>query len=316
MIKNAALNRSLFGYAQGPGFPIRISYAQARSIGVKKSILIKVNLHFHTNLIQKNLIKMKQNLANSSILCVVLFCFGCITNVFSQPPLFSYETYTNTKGDTLKYRMLNPDYDTIRKYPLVVFLHGSGERGNDNNAQLKWGVMNFATDQNMKLHPAYVIAPQCPANSSWANFSERSNSNISLHESPSKTMVLLMELIQQLKKQYGIDTNRIYITGVSMGGFGTFDAISRYPDLFAAAVPVCGGGDLSKAPLISHIPIWIFTGAEDPAVSPVISFNMIGALTKAGAHPGYTQYPEVGHFSWIAAYSDPLMMEWMFRQKK
>ena len=127
MIKNAALNRSLFGYAQGPGFPIRISYAQARSIGVKKSILIKVNLHFYTNLIQKNLIKMKQNLANSSILCVVLFCFGCITNVFSQPPLFSYETYTNTKGDTLKYRMLNPDYDTIRKYPLVVFIRNACE---------------------------------------------------------------------------------------------------------------------------------------------------------------------------------------------
>lgn len=101
---------------------------------------------------------MKQNLSNSSILWVLLFCFGCIFNVYSQPPLFSYETYTNTKGDTLKYRMLHPDYDTIRKYPLVVFLHGSGERGNDNNAQLKWGVMNFATDQNMKLHPAFVIA--------------------------------------------------------------------------------------------------------------------------------------------------------------
>ena len=101
-----------------------------------------------------------------------------------------------------------------------------------------------------------------------------------------------------------------------MGGFGTFDAICRYPELFAAAVPVCGGGDLSKAPLISHIPIWIFTGAEDPAVSPVLSFNMVGAITKAGAYPGFTQYPEVGHFSWIAAYSDPLMMEWMFRQRK
>lgn len=259
---------------------------------------------------------MKQLPLRWTALCALLSFCCSVTETFSQPSPFSYETFVNLKGDTLKYRMLNPDYDTLRKYPLVIFLHGSGERGNDNNAQLKWGVMNFATDQNMKLHPAFVIAPQCPANSSWANFSERSNSSITLHSSPSKPMALLMELVQQLKKQYGIDTNRIYITGVSMGGFGTFDAISRYPDMFAAAVPVCGGGDLSKASLISQIPIWIFAGAEDPAVSPVLSFDMAGALTKAGAHPGFTQYPEVGHFSWIAAYSDPFMMEWMFRQRK
>jgi predicted peptidase len=101
-----------------------------------------------------------------------------------------------------------------------------------------------------------------------------------------------------------------------MGGYGTYDAIERYPHLFAAAVPVCGGGDVSKAALIAHIPIWIFHGAEDAAVSPLYSLNMLDALTKAGAHPGFTQYPEVGHFSWLAAYSDRLMMEWMFRQHR
>jgi len=90
----------------------------------------------------------------------------------------------------------------------------------------------------------------------------------------------------------------------------------RYPNLFAAAAPVCGGGDISMAASIKNIPIWIFHGAEDAAVDPVFSLNMIQALTKAGAHPGYTQYPEVGHFSWIAAYSDPLMMDWLFRQHK
>lgn len=258
---------------------------------------------------------MKRLSSPFSILWVLLFCCGSTTYTFSQPPLFSYEMYTSAKGDTLKYRMLSPDYDTMRKYPLVIFLHGSGERGSDNNAQLKWGVLNFSTDQNMKLHPAIVVAPQCPDNSSWANFADR-NSSVKFNPSPAKPMVLLRELIQQLITQYRVDTNRIYITGLSMGGFGTFDALARYPDLFAAAVPVCGGGDASKASLISHIPIWIFTGAEDPAVSPALSFEMAGALNKAGAHPGYTQYPEVGHFSWIAAYSDPMMMEWLFRQNK
>jgi predicted peptidase len=116
--------------------------------------------------------------------------------------------------------------------------------------------------------------------------------------------------------KFSIDTNRIYITGLSMGGFGTYDAIERYPNLFAAAVPVCGGGDVSKAPLIAKLPIWIFHGAEDPAVNPSFSITMVEALVKAGAHPGFTQYPSVGHFSWLAAYKDPLMMEWLFRQHK
>lgn len=260
---------------------------------------------------------MKLLKSKTVVLLLTLLSWGFINAGYAQPSLFSFEKYINDKGDTLKYRQLFPDYDTLRKYPLVIFLHGSGERGNDNEAQLKWGVTNFATDQVMKLHPAFVIAPQCPANMNWANFSNtKNNSEISLHPSPSKPMELLIALIHEFTKKFRVDTNRIYITGLSMGGFGTFDAIERYPHLFAAAVPVCGGGDTSKVNSIKHIPVWIFHGAEDVAVSPAFSLNMVDALTKAGAHPGYTQYPEVGHFSWIAAYSDPLMMEWLFRQHK
>lgn len=260
---------------------------------------------------------MKYRLLSSPKLLFTIFCCVCLYAGYAQSSLFSFEKYTNGKGDTLQYRQLFPDYDTIRKYPLVIFLHGSGERGNDNDAQLKWGVKNFAGDENMKLHPAFVIAPQCPERMQWSNFSRDKNSaNILLQKSPSKPMELLIELIHQFAKKFPVDTNRIYITGLSMGGFGTFDAIERYPGLFAAAVPVCGGGDVSLAGTIRHIPIWIFHGAEDAAVDPALSFNMIEALTKVGAHPGYTQYPETGHFSWIAAYSDPLMMEWLFRQHK
>ena len=101
-----------------------------------------------------------------------------------------------------------------------------------------------------------------------------------------------------------------------MGGYGTYDAIERFPNLFAAAVPVCGGGDTSLAKKIAHVPIWIFHGAEDPTVNPKYSINMLEALTNAGAHPGVTLYPEVGHFSWWAAYSDQNMLEWLFRQHK
>jgi len=251
---------------------------------------------------------LKSNLSTSLL---VLFSFGSITNLYAQPSLFSYEKYFNADGDTLNYRQLISDYDPNSKYPLVIFLHGSGERGNDNNAQLKWGVKNFASSRNMKMHHPIVIAPQCPKNMSWANYSSE---QMSLIDTPSKPMKLLMELINQAKQNLPVDTSRIYITGLSMGGFGTFDAISRYPDLFAAAVPVCGGGDLSKASKISHIPIWIFHGALDEAVDPALSQNMLEALTKAGAKPGYTQYPEAGHFSWIAAYSDEMMIDWLFKQ--
>ena len=240
------------------------------------------------------------------------------TNVaFAQSSRFSINKFGNDKGDTLNYRQLYPDSDTLRKYPLVIFLHGSGERGNDNEAQLKWGVMNFATDQAMMMHPAFVIAPQCPEKMSWSNFSrERNSLDMKLLSTPTKPMELLIALIHHMIKTMPIDSNRIYITGLSMGGYGTYDAVERYPNLFAAAVPVCGGGDVSKASTIAHIPIWIFHGAEDPAVNPLFSLQMFEALTKAGAHPALTQYPEVGHFSWLGAYSDVLMMEWLFRQHK
>ena len=251
-----------------------------------------------------------------TVLFLLIFYSTGISFTHAQPSRFSFEKYIS-KGDTLNYRQLFPDADTLRKYPLIIFLHGSGERGNNNESQLKWGVMNFATDQMMILHPAFVIAPQCPAKMTWANFSNSKNrAEMSLQPSPSKPMELLIALIHQLIKNFRIDSNRIYITGLSMGGFGTFDAIERYPYLFAAAVPVCGGGDVSKASSIAHIPTWIYHGAEDPAVDPRLSFDMAAALTKAGAHPGLTVYPEVGHFSWLGAYSDPLMLEWLFRQHK
>ncbi|WP_159039886.1 prolyl oligopeptidase family serine peptidase [Christiangramia fulva] len=244
---------------------------------------------------------------------IVLLCFGSITNSFSQSALFSYQKYVSAEGDTLNYRMLVSDYNPTSKYPLVIFLHGSGERGDDNEAQLKWGVLNFASDQNMKMHHPIVIAPQCPKDMSWANFSEE---DMALKPSPTRPMELLRELINEAVLKLPVDTNRIYITGLSMGGFGTYDAITRYPELFAAAVPVCGGGDVSKAETIANIPIWIFHGALDGTVDPVLSQNMVEALTKAGAHPGYTQYPETSHFSWIAAYSDPMLMDWLFSQQK
>ncbi|MEI6275818.1 MAG: prolyl oligopeptidase family serine peptidase [Prolixibacteraceae bacterium] len=252
---------------------------------------------------------------------ISLAIFTCLLFSFqmanAQTARFAPQKYLNGKGDTLNYRALTPDSNPARKYPLIVFLHGSGERGNDNEKQLKWGVQNFATDQMMSLHPAYVLAPQCPTKQTWSNaVRKKGTREMILAPEQAKSMELLIELIHQFVQKNPIDTTRIYITGLSMGGYGTYEAIERYPQLFAAAVPVCGAGDTSKASLIAHIPIWIFHGADDPAVDPLNSQDMMEALLKAGAHPGMTIYPEVGHFSWLEAYTDQNMIEWLFRQHK
>ena len=261
---------------------------------------------------------MKKSNEKLVVLVFTFFCCLSIIPLFAQPPRFSFEKYVNTAGDTLNYRLLYPDANPLRKFPLVIFLHGAGENGNDNDAQLKWGVTNFATDQAMAMHPAFVIAPQCPKNMNWSNFSfDEKTKEAMLQPNPSKPMELMIKLIHELFEKYPIDKNRVYITGLSSGGAGTYDAIERYPDLFAAAVPVCGfGADIKKAVSIAHIPMWIIQGTEDPAVDPRVSLNIVEALINAGARPGLTLYPEVGHFAWLAAYSNSLLIEWMFRQQK
>jgi len=246
-------------------------------------------------------------------LLVTICLTTSIESAFSQSPLFKHRHYVSDNGDTLKYRQLISDSDPVTKYPLVIFLHGSGERGNDNEAQLQWGVLNFASSRIMKTYRPIVIAPQCPKNLKWGNYSQGSNL---MQSPPTKPMELLIELIDKVKKTMPVDPDRIYITGLSMGGMGTYDAIARHPDLFAAAVPVCGRADASQASKIAHIPLWIFHGVLDQSVPSEQSRNMVEALTNAGANPGYTQYPESGHFSWIAAYSDQMMMDWLFRQHK
>jgi predicted peptidase len=246
------------------------------------------------------------------LLSVYLFTLTA-KGLVAQVSLFSYEHYVNGAGDTLQYRQLLSDYDPVSKYPLLIFLHGMGEWGDDNESQLKWGVMNFATAEVMKTYRPIVIAPQLRVDQDWDSFS---GENLNYKNEPRKPMKMLRELIDQKIAELPIDTNRIYITGLSMGGFGTYDAIMRYPDLFAAAVPVCGGGDVKKAKDIAHIPIWIFQGALDDVVPPQNSLKMVEALMYEGAHPGYTLLPETGHFSWLAAYSDSMMIDWLFSQRK
>jgi predicted peptidase len=214
----------------------------------------------------------------------------------------------------LRYRLLKPvDYDPKKSYPLVLFLHGAGERGSDNEKQLVHGVSAFVKQR--KNYPCFLAAPQCPKNIRWVEVDWSADS----HRQPAKMsapMKLAFELIATLVKEFAIDPKRIYITGLSMGGFGAWDMLARRPDLFAAAVLVCGGADEATAAKIAKIPQWAFHGAKDEAVMPSRSRNMIDALKKAGGKPKYTEYPRVGHDAWNPAYKDREMFRWLFAQKK
>jgi predicted peptidase len=230
--------------------------------------------------------------------------------------LFEARTFKDEGGKALPYRLLKPEsVEEGKTYPLVLFLHGAGERGDDNEAQLRHGAPEFATPDARRRFPCFVAAPQCPKDASWSpiNFRDRVAAP---SESPSEPGRLALELVEELKAEFPIDADRVYVTGLSMGGFGTWDLISRHPDRFAAAVPVCGGGSPEKAGTIKDIPIWCFHGAKDPVVAPRLSRQMVQALWEAGASPGYTEYPDVEHDSWTRAYREPSLLPWMFSKAR
>ncbi|MGE3777113.1 MAG: prolyl oligopeptidase family serine peptidase, partial [Pirellulaceae bacterium] len=194
-------------------------------------------------------------------------------------------------GDAgLPYRLLCPTPGVPGDpWPLVIFLHGAGERGNDNEKQLVHGMSDLASDDVRWRFPAFVVAPQCPADEQWVDtpWTEPSHT---MPEQPSLAMRLTLDLIQYLCDELPVDRRRLYVTGLSMGGFGVWDALQRHSDWFAAAAPVCGGGDVALASRIKDVPVWIFHGDEDPVVLPQRSRDMVAALQAAGGRPRYTEY--------------------------
>lgn len=243
----------------------------------------------------------------------ILFCLS-FQSLSQKMTAFSKEIFIQN-GDSLPYRLLKPLPSPQQTFPLVIFLHGAGERGNDNEVQIKHITELFLNDRNRTDHPCYVVAPQCPKGEMWARY-DGDVATMKLRKKPTKAMSLVIAMIDSVLEKYPIDRSRIYITGVSMGGFGTWDLISRYPEKFAAAIPICGGGDAAMAAKIKTVPIWAFHGAKDKIVSPDHSRKMINAIRESGGDANYTEYPEVEHNSWVKAYKDPALPEWLFRQKK
>ena len=214
--------------------------------------------------------------------------------------------------------MLSPEkIEPGKKYPLVLFLHGAGERGDDNKSQLQYFPEWMATADMRAKYPCFILAPQCPDDEKWVDVSWDSE-NFSRHaQEPSESMRHAIGMMNELIKSQPIDTHRIYLTGLSMGGYGTWDLAMRMPDRFAAIAPCCGGGDCSKADLLVNIPSLGYHGDADPAVPVERSRVMIAGLKKAGGHPKYAELPGVGHDCWTRAYHDADgIVPWMFEQVK
>jgi predicted peptidase len=231
-----------------------------------------------------------------------------------EPPHAFYDArvHENTKKERMPYRLYVPrNYDPEQRYPLVLWLHGSKGRGKDNTRQLRganaWATAAFASGGNQAQFPAFIVAPQCPLKRTWDR-----TGGLEL----SKEQHLVVEILVQLQKEYSIDPQRIYIAGESMGGFGTWSLAIKRPDLFAAAVPLCGGGNPQFIDRLVGLPLWAFHGAADRTVSVRRSREMIAALRTAGGDPRYSEYPRVRHDVWKKAFTDPELLPWLFAQKK
>lgn len=249
-----------------------------------------------------------------------LFLLFLVSNLNSQDlKLFEKNVFV-FENDTLNYRILKPlDYDSSKKYPLHLVLHGSGERGNDNVSQLIHGGKLFLKKENREEYKSWVIFPQCSKNDRWPSISkdlwDKNFENKTIK--PNKSLGLVLKLMDNFIEKKQVDKQRIYLSGLSMGGMGTFEMLYRRPDMFAAATPICGNGITQLVEsYATKVPVWIFHGSDDKVVSPKHSLNMAKAIIEAGGSPKMTLYENVSHGSWNNAFEEKDFLKWIHSKSK
>lgn len=206
-----------------------------------------------------------------------------------------FSTEIQQKIDMNYLLYLPKDYESREKWPLIVFLHGAGERGSDISVVKKHGPPKLI-EAGQEL-PAIVLSPQCPDRGFWQPES-------------------LAKLIAEISGKYKVDPDRVVLTGLSMGGYGTFALAAAHPELFAAIAPICGGGDPKTAERLKGLPAWVFHGAKDNVVALENSEKMVDALKAIGADVQFTVYPDAEHDSWTETYANPKVLEWLLAQRR
>ena len=244
-------------------------------------------------------------------------CAGTLTASLcaqTAQELTTPEVFQSPGGETLNYRLYLPKpVSAGKRLPVVRFFHGAGERGTNNVSQLVHGVLPIIRHGMAANDPAIVLAPQCPSGMQWVDVPWGAKRH-ALPPKPSLPMGLALALLRDKLATLPADPARVYVTGISMGGYGTWDAIQRHPELFAAAIPICGGGDTACAPALKTLPIWIFHGDKDGAVPVERSRDMFQALQACGSKAQYREYPGAGHDVWTRTYADKDVLDWLFSQ--
>ncbi|MDX2189068.1 MAG: alpha/beta hydrolase-fold protein [Bacteroidota bacterium] len=258
--------------------------------------------------------------------CTLFVIITAFVSAYSQDTSKYAKKIFIVNKDTLRYRILLPDnYDPSKKYPVITLLHGSGERGRDNSIQLNHGGSFFAADSNRGKKQFIIIFPQCPTETSWRKTEVKKDSgsftgrlfDFSFFSEPTIPSKLVKLLLDSLQKTNVADPKRMYIGGLSMGGFGTFDMIERYPDYFAAAFPICGGGDVNKVQdYAKKTPLWIFHGSDDKSVDVLYSRQIVEQYKNLKLSVKYTEYQGVGHDSWNNVFREKTLIDWLLSNKK
>ena len=251
---------------------------------------------------------------------VFLVLFWSLLGVAYGQTAFEKKVYVTASGDSLNYRLLRPEVEQKgEKYPLVLFLHGAGERGSDNEKQLTHGSQMWLNPVNRENYPAFVLVPQCPESGYWA-YTDRPVS-FEPDQMPSDVPLspvfrTLKELIDTYLVMPQVDKQRVYVIGLSMGAMGTYDMAIRYPEIFAAAIPICGTVNPTRLSAAKDVKFRIFHGDADTVVPVSGSRQAYKALKAAGADVEYIEFPGVTHGSWNPAFTQPDFMSWLFSQKK
>jgi predicted peptidase len=240
--------------------------------------------------------------------CLLTVGLGCLLALAAPPAHaedkamtgFLDRVHKDADGKEAKYVLFVPhDYKGDKPYPLILFLHGAGEAQGGTKQPVEVGI-GPVIKKHEKTFPCITIFPQSQKRT-WRAGSPDANRALAI--------------LDEVQKEYKVDAKRVYLTGLSMGGFGTWSLAAKYPERWAAIAPICGGGDPKAADAIKDVPCWCFHGGADPVVKPDFSRAMMKALWAAGAHPNYSEYPGVGHNSWEKAYATADLYEWFLKHK-
>lgn len=256
-----------------------------------------------------------------TLLVLLLFFVG--NQGFAQEkPIFLADSIL-VDSNVFRYRILYPiAYSPSKTYPLVIFLHGRGEQGCDNQRQLIHGSSLFLADSNRIRFPAFVVFPQCPVGDYWSNvlIKEDSAGKRSFHfrkkGEATWSMKAVLLLLSQLESRLKPDKNRLYMGGLSMGGMGTLEILARKPRKFAAAFAICGGANPRLAKKISQTPLWLFHGEKDDVVDPQFSKDLFFGIKRQKGLVQLRLYPNANHNAWDSAFHEPNLLPWLFSHRR